>query len=201
MFNKTTAFTTVGVALFFAAAAAGAAPPARVAGLTIEEKCDAAAGSPLDQARNPVFQPVEDGDLQLGVAISACRAAYNAGGGEARIAFQLGRALDRGGQTLAAEKLYREAATGGHAAAMVRYGRVLAHKGDASGAFALYRKAAEAGDRIGAGVLAIAYRHGIGTAPDPGLAGRWQSVAATDDNELAALTEEVAVLATRGSVQ
>jgi TPR repeat protein len=184
--NGTIELKTAGLALFFACAALVPAP-ALASGLSIEDQCDAAAGSVHDQTRNTAFPPVEAAGMKLGVALSACRAAYNIGGGGARIAFQLARALERGGQTLSAEKLYGEAARHGHTAAMVSLGRLLQKKGDAEGAFALYSRAALAGDGLGAYALGMAYREGTGTAADAGLAARWLDVAAAGGYELASL--------------
>jgi uncharacterized protein len=187
--NEPIELKTVGLALFFAASALLPSAPALAAGLSIEDQCDVAAGSIHDRTRNPAFPPVASGQMELGVALSACRAAYKAGG-DARIAFQLARALEQGGQILSAEQLYGEAAGRGHTAAMVSLGRLLQRKGDAQSAFALYRRAAEAGDRHGAYALGVAYREGVGTAADPELAARWLDVAAAGGYEIAALAED-----------
>lgn len=179
---------TAGLA-FFIATGLIAATPAGASGLAIEDQCDAAAASRHDRARNPAFPPVEDGKIQLGVALSACREAYNAGGG-ARVAFQLARALEQGGQALAAQELYREAAEGGHTVAMVRYGQLLQKGGDPAAAHALYRQAAEAGDRLGAYALGMSYRDGIGTVADAGKATEWLNAASAGGYEIAALVAE-----------
>lgn len=179
---------TAGLA-FFIATALTAAAPASANGLSIEDQCDAAAASRHDRARNPAFPPVADGRIKLGVALSACREAYNAGGG-ARFAFQLARALEQGGQVLAAQELYREAAEGGHTVAMVRYGQLLQKGGDPAAAHTLYRQAAEAGDRLGAYALGMSYRDGIGTAADAGKAAEWLNAAAAHGYEIAALVAD-----------
>ncbi len=173
---------TAGRALFFAVLLAGAA---QAGTLSIEEQCDAHAGSRHDQTRNAAFAPVALGDIAIGPALSACREAYNAGGGP-RMAFQLGRALERAGQELQAMTLYAEAASRGHTVVMVNYGGMLGRRGDPAGEFNHYRKAAELGDRLGAYNLAVAYRDGIGTGVDGEAAARWFDKAAAAGDETAA---------------
>lgn len=173
---------TAGRALFFAVLLTGAA---QAGTLSIEDQCDAHAGSRHDQTRNAAFAPVALDDIEIGPALSACREAYNAGGG-ARMAFQLGRALERAGQELQAMKLYAEAAALGHTVAMVNYGGMLGKRGDPVGKFNHYRKAAEMGDRLGAYNLAVAYRDGIGTEIDGKEAARWFDRAAASGDETAA---------------
>lgn len=173
---------TVGRALFFAVLLSGAA---HAGTLSIEAQCDASAGSRYDQTRNTAFAPVALEDIEIGPALSTCREAYNAGGG-ARMAFQLGRALERAGQPLDAMKLYAEAATLGHTVAMVNYGGMLGKRGDPVGEFNHYRKAAEMGDMLGAYNLAVAYRDGIGTEIDGAAAARWFDKAAAGGDETAA---------------
>ncbi|MCV3736615.1 sel1 repeat family protein [Rhizobium sp. TRM96647] len=185
---RSTRTRTAGI-VFFIATTLVAAAPAGASGLSIEEQCDAAAASRHDSSRNPAFPTVEDGQIAIGVALSACREAYNAGGG-ARIAFQLARALEQGGQGLAAENLYREAAEGGHTVAMVRYGQLLQKKGELAAAHALYRRSAEAGDRLGAYALGMSYRDGIGTAVDASKAAQWLDAAAAGGYEIAALVAD-----------
>lgn len=188
---RTTRTKTAGIAFFIATTLIATVPagPAGASGLSIEDQCDAAAASRHDGTRNPAFPPIEDGQITLGVALSACREAYNSGGG-ARFAFQLARALEQGGQGLAAENLYREAAEGGHTVAMVRYGQLLQRKGDLAAAHALYRQSAEAGDRLGAYALGMSYRDGIGTASDAGKAAVWLDAAAAGGYEIAALVAD-----------
>lgn len=177
---------TAGLALFFTAAALAAAAPAQALSLSVEAQCDAAAASRHDRTRNTAFAPVDDGQIKLGIALSACREAYNAGG-DVRVAFQLARALEQGGQMIPAQALYREAAARGHTAAMVRYGRLLQARGADAEAFGLYRRAADAGDRLGAYALGMAYRDGIGTTADAGRAAQWLDRAAAGGYEIAAL--------------
>lgn len=173
---------TAGRALFFAVLLAGA-DGARAT--TIDAKCDAAAGSRYDMTRNTAFAPVALEDIQIGAALSACRAAYNADRSP-RMAFQLGRALERAGQDLEAMKLYAEASALGHTVAMVNYGAMLGKRGDAAAEFSHYKKAAELGDMLGAYNLAVAYRDGIGTEVSGAEAARWFDKAAASGDETAA---------------
>ena len=181
---------TVGRSLFFTSlfaatafvSGAGAQVPS---GLSIEAQCDAAAGSRHDRTRNPDFAPVEIENIKLGIALSACREAFNAGNG-ARMAFQLARTLEKAGQDLEALKLYQEAVKRGHTLAMVNYGAMLGDRGDATSEFGFYKKAAEASDPLGAYNLAVAYRDGIGTEIDGAEAARWFEKAAADGDETAA---------------
>jgi TPR repeat protein len=182
MFTRSTSVKTAGRALFFAVLISGAAGSALAQTASIETLCDAAAGSRYDMTRDTAVAPVALEDIAIGLALSACREAYNAGGG-ARMAFQLGRALERAGQELDAMKFYAEAAALGHTVAMVNYGAMLGKRGDAGSEFGFYKKAAELGDMLGAYNLGVAYRDGIGTAVDGAEAARWfdRAAAAGDD--------------------
>lgn len=185
MIKRSTGMKTAGRALFFAVLLAGAAGSARADTLSIENRCDASAGSRYDMTRDTTFAPVALDDIKIGPALSACREAYNAGG-SARMAFQLARALERAGQDLEAMKLYAEAAALGHTVAMVNYGAMLGKRGDAAAEFSHYKKAAELGDLLGAYNLAVAYRDGIGTKIDGAAAARWFDKAAAAGDETAA---------------
>ncbi len=72
---------------------------ARAGDLTAAEQCDREAGSEFDLERNRAFPAVATEDIRIGVALSACREAYNQNGG-ARTQFQLARVLNRAGQKL-----------------------------------------------------------------------------------------------------
>jgi TPR repeat protein len=185
MIMRSTMIKTAGRALFFAVLLSGAASGAKAESLSIEAKCDASAGSRYDVTRNTAFAPVALEDIKIGPALSACRAAYNAGGG-ARMAFQLARALERAGQELDAMKLYAEAAALGHTVAMVNYGGMLGKRGDPVAEFNHYKKAAELGDMLGAYNLGVAYRDGIGTDVNGEEAARWFDKAAASGDETAA---------------
>ncbi|WP_425288617.1 sel1 repeat family protein [Sinorhizobium glycinis] len=157
-----------------------AAPPAaRAADLTPAEQCDREAGSELDLERNKAFPPVASEDIRIGVALSACREAYNQNGG-ARTQFQLARVLDRAGEKLKSLRILGEAAQNGHALAMAMYGTRLVERGEAEAAFDLYRRAAAAGNAVAAHNLAAAYRDGVGTDVDGRLAALWFERATTD---------------------
>lgn len=196
MITRSTGVKTAGRALFFAVLLAGAAG-VQANTLSIEDQCDANAGSRYDVTRNTAFAPVALDDIKIGPALSACREAHNAGGG-ARMAFQLARALERAGQDLEAMKLYADAASRGHTVAMVNYGAMLGKRGDPAGAFSHYRQAAEMGDMLGAYNLGVAYRDGIGTEIDGEEAARWFDKAAASGDETAAFN--LGVLLDDGSV-
>ena len=185
MITRSTNMKTAGRALFFAVLLSGAAGWALASPPSIQDQCDASAGSRYDRTRNTRFSPVALEDIKIGPALSACRAAYNADG-SARMAFQLGRALERAGQALEAMKLYAQAAASGHTVAMVNYGGMLGKRGDPAGEFNHYKKAAELGDLLGAYNLGVAYRDGIGTQIDGAEAARWFDKAAAGGDETAA---------------
>lgn len=150
MQKRTIASITVGAAVLFGFLLAPLL--ANASGLSIESQCDEAAGSVADRTRNPAFPPVEAEQMKLGVALSACRSAYNAEG-NARTIYQLARALEHSGQMLKAQKLYAEASEKGHTAAMVSLGRLLQQKGDLDAAVVLFAKASAAGDEFGRNAL------------------------------------------------
>ena len=185
MISRSTGIKTAGRALFFAVLLSSAAGSVQANTLSIEARCDASAGSRYDMTRNTAFAPVALEDIEIGAALSACREAYNAGGG-ARMAFQLARALERAGQDLEAMKLYAEASALGHTVAMVNYGAMLGKRGDPAAEFSHYKKAAELGDMLGAYNLGVAYRDGIGTEINGAEATRWFDKAAAAGDETAA---------------
>jgi TPR repeat protein len=185
MISRSTVIKTAGRALFFAVLLSGATGSVQANTLSIEARCDASAGSRYDMTRNAAFAPVALEDIEIGAALSACREAYNAGGG-ARMAFQLARALERAGQDLEAMKLYAEATALGHTVAMVNYGAMLGKRGDPAAEFSHYKKAAELGDMLGAYNLGVAYRDGIGTEINGAEAALWFDKAAAAGDETAA---------------
>lgn len=101
---------------------------ARASDLTATEQCDREAGSEFDLERNRAFPAVATEDIRIGVALSACREAYNQNGG-ARTQFQLARVLNRAGQKLQSARILAEAAGNGHALAMASYADLLAERG------------------------------------------------------------------------
>lgn len=155
-----------------AAAFIVAVAPARANDLSVSELCDKEAGSEVDRERNPAFPPVASEDIRIGIALSACREAYNQQGGP-RIQFQLARVLERAGEKLKSLGILGEAAENGHSLAMVNYGVRLAERGDPEAALEFYRRAAAAGNSLAAYHLGIAYREGIGTTVDEALAAQW----------------------------
>ncbi|PDT41925.1 MULTISPECIES: sel1 repeat family protein [Sinorhizobium] len=157
-----------------------ATPAARAAELTAAEQCDREAGSELDLERNRAFPAVATQDIRIGVALSACREAYNQNGG-ARTQFQLARVLERAGERLKSLRILGEAAQNGHALAMAVYGTRLAERGEPEAAFELYQRAASEGNRAAAQYLAAAYRDGVGTRVDGVLAAQWLERAKTND--------------------
>ncbi len=134
--------------------------------------CDREAGSEHDQQRNMAFKPVATDDIRIGIALSACREAYNQGAGP-RQTFQLARVLHKSGQKIQAMKLLAEAAEAGHALAMVNYAVMLGEKGDTTQEFSLYQKAAASGNVLAAYNLGVAYRDGVGTEVNGALAAQW----------------------------
>lgn len=146
------------------------------------EQCDAEAGSENDLERNMSFAPVATQDLRIGIALSACREAYNQVGGPRQI-FQLARVLHAAGQKAQAFQMLQKASDAGHAAAMVNYAVMLGERGDQEREFALYQKAAAKGNIVAAYNLGVAYRDGTGTQADGALAVQWfERASAAKDN-------------------
>ena len=153
--------------------AAIAIPSARAASAMLPaDQCDAEAGSEHDLQRNLSFRPVATEDLRIGIALSACREAFNQGSGP-RQTFQLARVLHAAGQHAQAFQMLEKASEGGHAAAMVNYAVMLGEKGDHDTAFALFEKAAATGNIMAAYNLGVAYRDGVGTSANGSLAAQW----------------------------
>lgn len=135
-------------------------------------QCDAAAGSEHDLQRNLMVKPVSTDDIQIGIALSACREAYKFERSP-RITFQLARVLHKAGRKQDSLKLLEEASDQGYAAAMVNFGVLLAERGDTGQEFALMQRAAAAGNILAAYNLGVAYRDGTGTAADGPMAVKW----------------------------
>ncbi|MCV9998988.1 sel1 repeat family protein [Pararhizobium sp. YC-54] len=153
--------------------AAIAIPSARAASALLPaDQCDAEAGSEHDLQRNLAFRPVATEDIRIGIALSACREAYNQGSGP-RQTFELARVLHAAGQRGQAMAMLEKAAEGNHAIAMVNYAVMLGERGDHAAEFALYQKAAAAGNILAAYNLGVAYRDGIGTSANGKLAAQW----------------------------
>ena len=111
------------------AVAAITLPSARAAELSAADVCDREAGSIFDLQRNQAFPAVATEDIRIGVALSACREAYNQKSG-ARAEFQLARVLDKAGQKAQSLRILGEAAEHGHALAMTNYAVLLGEQGD-----------------------------------------------------------------------
>lgn len=175
--------------------AAIAIPSARAASALLPaDQCDAEAGSEHDLQRNLTFRPVATEDLRIGIALSACREAYNQGSGP-RQTFELARVLHAAGQRGQAMAMLEKAAEGNHALAMVNYAVMLGERGDHTLEFALYQKAAATGNILAAYNLGVAYRDGIGTPANGELAAQWfERASAAKDNlgafNLAVLLDE-----------
>jgi TPR repeat protein len=166
--------------------AAIAIPSARAASSMLPaEQCDAEAGSEHDLQRNLSFRPVATENLRIGIALSACREAFNQGSGP-RQTFQLARVLHAAGQRAQAFRMLKKASEGGHAIAMVNYAVMLGEKGDHETEFSLYQKAAATGNVLAAYNLGVAYRDGVGTAANGALAARWFERASVAKDNLGA---------------
>ena len=153
--------------------AAIAIPSARAASALLPaDQCDAEAGSEHDLQRNLSFRPVATEDIRIGIALSACREAYNQGSGP-RQTFELARVLHAAGQRGQAMAMLEKAAEGNHAVAMVNHAVMLGERGDRAAEFALYQKAAATGNILAAYNLGVAYRDGIGTPANGALAAQW----------------------------
>jgi TPR repeat protein len=163
-----------------------AIPSARAASALLPaDQCDAEAGSEHDLQRNLAFRPVATEDIRIGIALSACREAYNQGSGP-RQTFELARVLHAAGQRGQAMAMLEKAAEGNHALAMVNYAVMLGERGDHAGEFALYQKAAATGNILAAYNLGVAYRDGIGTPANGELAAQWFERASVAKDNLGA---------------
>lgn len=166
--------------------AAIAIPSARAASpMLASDQCDAEAGSEHDLQRNLSFRPVATENLRIGIALSACREAFNQGSGP-RQTFQLARVLHAAGQHAPAFRMLKKASENGHAVAMVNYAVMLGEKGDHETEFSLYQNAAATGNILAAYNLGVAYRDGVGTAANGSLAARWFERASVAKDNLGA---------------
>ncbi|WP_455273091.1 tetratricopeptide repeat protein [Rhizobium herbae] len=165
--------------------AAIAIPSAHASALLPADQCDAEAGSEHDLQRNMAFRPVATEDIRIGIALSACREAYNQGSGP-RQTFELARVLHAAGQRGQAMAMLEKAAEGNHAVAMVNYAVMLGERGDHAAEFALYQKAAATGNILAAYNLGVAYRDGIGTSANGELAAQWFERASVAKDNLGA---------------
>ena len=166
--------------------AAIAIPSAHAASALLPaDQCDAEAGSEHDLQRNLAFRPVATEDIRIGIALSACREAYNQGSGP-RQTSELARVLHAAGQRGQAMAMLEKAAEGNHAVAMVNYAVMLGERGNHAAEFALYQKAAATGNILAAYNLGVAYRDGIGTSANGELAAQWFERASVAKDNLGA---------------
>jgi hypothetical protein len=153
------------------------ASPAAAAEVTA---CDKLAAHQFDP--QTVAPGVSFADLDAKRAIAACTAALTADAKNPRLRFELGRALERGGNYAEAAKAYRLAADDGYVAAQTALGGMyqngLGVETDASQAVSWYRKAAEQGYAVAEDNLGLALREGRGVAKNETEAQAWFKKAA-----------------------
>jgi TPR repeat protein len=142
---------------------------------TSPDACDRLAASPYDMTRPPDVPGVPSGQVDAPLAIEVCKAAVASRPDDARLAFQLARALhlfrDGGEEALIeAARLYRSAADKGHAvarynlASFYETGRGDLPKDDVEAA-RLYRLAADQGFALAQSRLGVFYEAGRGGLP------------------------------------
>jgi TPR repeat protein len=137
------------------------------------DTCDRLAASPYDATRATGIEGVRFERVDASAAIDACKAALRDKPDDARLAFQLARALEKDGgfEALAeAVRLYRLAAEQGHAAAQYNLGAFYenGHAGlprDDEEAARLYRLAADQGLALAQARLGLFYMAGRGGLP------------------------------------
>jgi TPR repeat protein len=139
----------------------------------VVQECDRLAASPYDASRPAEIAGVDHDKLDAAQAVPACRAAIAALTDYPRVAFELGRALQKAGGAEAeaeAARWYRHAADAGNALAMNNLG-VMYETGrgvemNPAEAVRWYRKAADAGLAVGADNLGHMYEYGTGVTED-----------------------------------
>ncbi|MCC0013891.1 MAG: sel1 repeat family protein [Rhodobiaceae bacterium] len=130
--------------------------------------CDRLAASPNDATRTAdgIWQTVMDTDA----AVLACTQAVKAAPDNARLKFQLGRAVYRSGKAADAALLFGQAATQGHLSAQAQLGLMLiagdGMERDAARGYALVKAAADKSDPFAIAMLGELTTHGIGTVKD-----------------------------------
>ena len=164
----TTMTNSIRMPLLAAIAACAIGVPSMAQAGDSRDICDQLAASKFDATRPTGVPGVDEKDLDIVKALPACTDA-NAGGNEARYAFQLGRVLSKKGMKAEAMALYEKAANAGLSIAMVNLGAAL-EQDEPAQAFAWYNKAAEAGDMLGSYNLGVAYENGIGVEASGPLA-------------------------------
>lgn len=135
--------------------------------------CDRSAAFPSDPTLPQGVTGVAFNQIDAAKAVPACREALRVHPNDPRIAFQLGRALDKMGGSnadLEAVKQYRFAADAGHAGAMNNLGNLYQNgrgveKNELEG-LRWYQKAADAGLIIASLNIGAAYQNGLGVSKD-----------------------------------
>jgi uncharacterized protein len=156
-------------------------------GAASASECDQLAAIPDDPTRPSGIVGVDDARIDPHRAVPACRAALAASPNDARIAYQLARALAKaGGAEGEVAELRRKAAEAGNPPAMAALGYAYrigsgAQKDEVAAA-RWYRKAADRGYPQGMTSLGYAYRIGVGVPKDDAEAMRWFKKAADAGN-------------------
>jgi TPR repeat protein len=143
-------------------------------------ECDRLAASPDDATRPGGIDGVAFKDISAAQAVPTCRAALAVRPNDARVALQLGRALQKkGGADAQAEAMrwYRNAAEAGNQVAMASLGDVYAYgwgvTKDEAEALRWYRKSAEGGSASAMANLGHKLQYGWGITKDETEAVRW----------------------------
>jgi TPR repeat protein len=130
--------------------------------------CDQLAGTPFD--RQGVVLGVFGNAIDTSAAIPACEAAIAAHPGVPRFVYQLGRAVEEGGDHARAAELYEEAAAAGHVMGIYRLGYLyLVGRGtpvDVTKAVTFFEAAAAKGESYAMNSLARLYAAGDGVPQD-----------------------------------
>jgi TPR repeat protein/uncharacterized caspase-like protein len=150
------------------------------------EACDRLAAAPIDRSVPNGVVSVKFDDLDPVKALPSCRAAVAAQPDNARLVYELGRAVLKGGGEEEAMVLFRKAAVAGNAAAMNSLAYAYENgKGlpvDLAMGLQWYRKSADAGNGASMHELGWIYQKGAGVPADPAEALRWFRKAADAGN-------------------
>lgn len=151
--------------------------------------CDRLAAAPTDSERPAGVAGLEFKDIDPAPAVAACRAALAEQPNNARLEFELARAIAKaGGASGEAIALMRKAAAAGHAGAMNSVGFAYETGRGATRNFAealrWYRKSADAGNSAAMHRLGLAYANGEGLPRDQVEALRWFRKSADAGNVL-----------------
>jgi len=141
------------------------------------EACDRLAAAPIDASLPKGVVGVKFDDLDPVKAIASCRAAVAAQPDTARLGYELGRAVLKGGALEEAIALFQKAAAAGEAAAMNSLAYAYENGRGAPKDMALaarwYRKSADAGNAASMHLLGWHYQKGTGVPEDAGEALSW----------------------------